>query len=140
LSLESAETILDLQKAVLDFNETAFFECHEVLEDLWRPMGSEQPLRTFIQGWIQLAVGFHHWQQNNVTGAYNLLQAGLLKLQGNLASLPDDWELKRYNWSLLIHETETQWLILQAFRKENPNRSSTLPQCQFPKLKAPTHS
>jgi len=134
--LESADTSLDLQKAVSDFNETAFFECHEVLEELWRPMSPEQPLRTFMQGWIQVAVGFHHWQQNNAVGACNLLQAGLSKLKDNLASLPGDWELKMYKWSVLIHETETQWLTLQTFRKENPNSASILPPCQFPKLKA----
>ena len=43
------------REAIDLFNHQQFFECHEVLEDLWRPLpeGSE---KLFLQGLIQIAV------------------------------------------------------------------------------------
>jgi predicted metal-dependent hydrolase len=64
------------------FNQQAFFECHEVLEDLWRPMRG--PRRLFLQGVIHLAVGLYHHQQANPTGAERQLSKGLKKLAGYL--------------------------------------------------------
>jgi len=64
------------------FNRQAFFECHEVLEDLWRPMRG--PRRLFLQGVIHLAVGFYHHQQANPLCAERQLRKGLKKLAGYL--------------------------------------------------------
>lgn len=64
------------------FNERRFFECHEVLEDLWRP--ERGPGRLFLQGVIHLAVGFYHHQQQNQAGAVRQLHKGLKKLAGYL--------------------------------------------------------
>lgn len=62
------------------FNRRQFFECHEVLEDLWRPL-PPGPEKQFLQGLLQVGVGFHHLLNNNYTGAKNLLGAGLDKLE-----------------------------------------------------------
>lgn len=67
------------QTAVDLFNRQAFFECHEVLEDLWRPL-APGPDKAFLQGLIQVAVGLHHWQHRNFTGTKNKLASGLEKL------------------------------------------------------------
>lgn len=68
-------------QAVEAFNRQAFFECHEIIEDhLWRPMAPGAD-KTFLQGWLQVAVGFLHWRRGNYTGAKNLLSAGLEKLR-----------------------------------------------------------
>jgi predicted metal-dependent hydrolase len=64
------------------FNQQAFFECHEVLEDLWRPIRG--PRRLFLQGVIHLAVGFYHHKQANPIGAERQLRKGLKKLAGYL--------------------------------------------------------
>jgi predicted metal-dependent hydrolase len=64
------------------FNGCAFFECHEVLEDLWRPERGAR--RLFLQGVIHLAVGFYHHQQGNRIGAERQLRKGLKKLAGYL--------------------------------------------------------
>ena len=64
------------------FNRHAFFECHEVLEDLWRL--ERGPRRLFLQGAIHLAVGFYHHQQGNRMGAERQLRKGLKKLAGYL--------------------------------------------------------
>ncbi len=49
------------------FNNQAFFEAHEVLEDLWLETAGEQ--KRFYQGLIQCAVAFAHWKRNNPKGA-----------------------------------------------------------------------
>jgi hypothetical protein len=67
------------QEAVALFNQGEFFECHEVLEDLWRPLPPSTE-KTFLQGLLQVGVGFHHWRNGNLTGAKNLLEAGCEKL------------------------------------------------------------
>lgn len=81
------------------FNQQAFFECHEVLEDLWRPMRG--PRRLFLQGVIHLAVGFYHHQQANPIGAERQLRKGLKKLAGYLP------EFDSVNTVLLYREALT---------------------------------
>jgi predicted metal-dependent hydrolase len=68
------------EAAVALFNRRQFFECHEVLEDLWRPL-PKGPEKWFLQGLLQVGVGFHHLEQENYTGAKNLLTAGIEKLK-----------------------------------------------------------
>ena len=56
----------------------AYFECHEVLEDLWRPMRG--PHRLFLQALIHFAVAFYHLERSNPVGAERQLRKGLRKL------------------------------------------------------------
>lgn len=53
------------------YDQGAYFEAHEVLEDLWRV--TEGPDRKFYQGLIQLAVVLHHLKRGNPVGARNVL-------------------------------------------------------------------
>ena len=62
------------------FNAGEFYECHEVLEDVWRP--SQGAERYFLQALIHFAVGFYHHQQGNRIGAELQLRKGLRKLAG----------------------------------------------------------
>lgn len=64
------------------FNKQEFFECHEVLEELWT--FSQQPDRWFLQALIHFAVGFYHDGRNNPNGAKRQLRKGLRKIQGYL--------------------------------------------------------
>lgn len=73
----SAATFAD---AVDHFNQRKFFECHEVIEDLWRPLPAGAEKR-FLQGVLQVGVGLHHLEQGNYTGAKNLLNEGVEKLK-----------------------------------------------------------
>ncbi len=51
------------------FNEEDFFECHEVLEELWsETLGAE---KKFYQGLIQAAVALFHFGNENLGGAAN---------------------------------------------------------------------
>lgn len=61
------------------FNEQHFFDAHEVLEDVWRAAPVEQ--KKFLQGLIQLAVGFHHHSQGNTVGAVSLLRRAARNLE-----------------------------------------------------------
>jgi hypothetical protein len=68
-----------IQQAAWLFNEGLFFEVHEVLEAVWLKQGEQT--RPFLQGLIQIAVGFHHLQNRNLPGALSLLREGLVKVK-----------------------------------------------------------
>lgn len=68
-----------LVEGVRLFNARAFFACHEVLEDAWRP--ERGPLREVYQGLIKTAVAFHHAENANYTGAVKVLRGGLAQLR-----------------------------------------------------------
>ncbi|MCS7460126.1 DUF309 domain-containing protein [Paenibacillus doosanensis] len=54
-----------------------YFECHEVMEELWLEEG-RAPL---YQGLLQVAVGLYHHRNGNVSGAVKLFTAALEKLE-----------------------------------------------------------
>ena len=72
------------QRGIELYRAGAFFECHEVLEDLWRPMRG--PHRLFLQSVIHFAVAFYHLGRRNRLGAERQLRKGLRKLEGYLPS------------------------------------------------------
>lgn len=60
-----------------EFNVTRdFFECHEVMEELWM----EEGRNPFYQGLLQVAVGLYHHENGNISGAIKLFTAGIEKL------------------------------------------------------------
>lgn len=70
-----------MAEAALCFNAGLFFETHEHLEHHWatQPRG---PTKRFLQGIIQISVGFHHAHAGNYEGAVNQLAKGLEKTAG----------------------------------------------------------
>jgi hypothetical protein len=60
--------------------ERDYFECHEVMEELWLEEG-RNPL---YQGLLQVAVGLYHHRNGNVSGAIKLFTAALEKLAHRL--------------------------------------------------------
>jgi len=64
------------------FNRSAFFECHEALEEIWTP--EHGPRRLFLQSIIHIAVAFYHVQRGNYLGAERQLKKGLKKMAGYL--------------------------------------------------------
>jgi predicted metal-dependent hydrolase len=71
-----------LERGIECFNRREFFDCHEVLEEVWLAETLEE--KSFYQGLIQVAAAFHHYQSGNRRGACSLLQRGREKL----AALP----------------------------------------------------
>jgi predicted metal-dependent hydrolase len=62
------------------FNERDFFECHELLEEMWRNTSGDEA--RFYQGLIQAAVCLYHWGNANFDGAMRLARTSLEKLDG----------------------------------------------------------
>jgi predicted metal-dependent hydrolase len=59
------------------FNEARdYFECHEVMEELWMEEGRNH----LYQGLLQVAVGLYHHYNGNVSGSIKLFTAALDKL------------------------------------------------------------
>lgn len=59
-----------------------YFECHEVMEELWLASGSD-PL---YKGLLQVAVGLFHFRSGNRRGSLMMFQSALEKL----APFPED--------------------------------------------------
>ena len=72
-------------QAALCFNVGLFFEAHEHLEHHWLHL-EDGATRRFVQGIIQISVGFHHAMRGSYQGAVNQLGKGLAKM----AEAPDD--------------------------------------------------
>ncbi len=66
------------QRGIEDFNRGCFFECHDTLEDLWH--GTRGVDRLFLQGLIQVSVGFYHFLNRNYKGATSQFTRGIDKL------------------------------------------------------------
>jgi predicted metal-dependent hydrolase len=47
------------------FNDREFYECHDLLEEIWM----EDKSNKFLQGLLQLAVGLYHFECGNIKGA-----------------------------------------------------------------------
>ena len=56
-----------LYDAIRLFNNGLYWECHEVLEEVW--LETPYPQRFFWSALIKLAVGFHHVGRHNLHGA-----------------------------------------------------------------------
>ena len=79
----------DLRHALELFNRTQFFDAHEALEDLWRPLPRSHPAKKHLQGLVQLAVALHHASRGNLRGAKSVLDRALRNLGGAEESFPD---------------------------------------------------
>ena len=80
---------VELERGVDLFNRACFFEAHEVLEDIWRSVGREEPGRRHWQGLVQLAVAFHHQSTGNFLGACSVKERALRNLHGGEKTFPD---------------------------------------------------
>ena len=69
-------------------SHSLFFEVHELLEPAW--LRAVEPVRTALQGLIQVAVAFHHLENGNHEGARSLLVEGVAKVAGTGGTLPLD--------------------------------------------------
>ncbi len=60
------------------FNSEEFYDCHDTIEEIWLQESSDQ--RPFLQGLIQAAVAFHHFQQGSWGAARSMLRLAIEKL------------------------------------------------------------
>jgi predicted metal-dependent hydrolase len=98
-------------QAINKFNNKEFFECHEILEDIWFDIRDDS--RDFYQGLLHIAVGFYHLTiKNNSKGAVFQLEKAITKLKGYK---------ENYNGILLsklLNETEGILGILRDKKKQ----------------------
>ena len=60
-------------EGVKHYNCRRFFEAHESWEKIWFNSGHE---KKFLQGLIQIAAGYYHFERNNIDSALSLLERG----------------------------------------------------------------
>ena len=68
-----------LLRGIAELNGGAYFEQHEILEDLWR--AERRDVRRLYQGILQIGVALHHVRNRNHHGAVYMLQRGMLYLR-----------------------------------------------------------
>jgi predicted metal-dependent hydrolase len=78
----------DFSRGLDLFNRAHFFDAHEVLEDVWRALPRDRPLRRHMQGMVQLAVAFHHESKGNHVGARSVLERAMRNINGADSSFP----------------------------------------------------
>ncbi|MBP1728040.1 MAG: hypothetical protein H6Q56_413 [Deltaproteobacteria bacterium] len=114
----------EILRAFGEFNRGDWYDCHETLEDLW--IGSEDELRWFYQGMLQIAVALLHWRNGNFGGAASLLASGRDYLQRVCPVC------QRIEVAALVVEAE-------RFRDEltrlGPERMAELPASLVPKMR-----
>ena len=66
-------------QGVEEFNQQQFYACHDTLEALW--LEAQEPLKSFYQGILQVAVGCYHLGNHNWRGAVILLGEGTKRLR-----------------------------------------------------------
>ena len=67
-------------RAIAEFNSGRYFECHDTLEALWVDSSGDEKI--FLQGMIQVSVGFYHYVNGNPSGALSQWGRGAEKLSG----------------------------------------------------------
>jgi predicted metal-dependent hydrolase len=68
----------DLSEGLRCFHSGALFEAHEHWESVW--LAAQEPEKTLLQAFIQIAASFHHFQRGNCAGAISLLRSALQRL------------------------------------------------------------
>ena len=56
------------------FNEGEYFECHEVIEDLWLETDPKDPYRDLYKGVIQAAAAIYQFDRGILSGALGLFK------------------------------------------------------------------
>ena len=63
------------------FNHKDYFECHEVIEDLWLETPKDNEYRDLYKGVIQAAAAIHQFQRGILTGARGLCKTAIAYLE-----------------------------------------------------------
>lgn len=109
------------------FNEEEFFDCHDVLEELWGEIIGEE--KHFYQGLIQAAVALFHFGNENLGGARKLYESST-KL---LSSYPDQYmgmELKEF-LDAMTHCFQELLAATDRYPEGVYLRDEWVPQIQF---------
>ena len=67
-----------LERGIDLFNQEDFYECHDTIEEIWLQESSDR--QPFLQGLIQAAVAFHHYEHGKWGAARSMMQMAIDKL------------------------------------------------------------
>ena len=74
--LDLLPTVPDKAKTIIEakhlFNDERYWECHEILENLWRVFKGDE--KTLVQAIILVCAAFVHFQKNEADVAISMLQ------------------------------------------------------------------
>lgn len=87
------------------FNAGEYYECHDLLEEIW--MGDKN--NKFLQGLLQMAVAIYHFENGNIYGSRALFKSAHKYLT---AYLPIYWELN-LEWVIKYIEESLAILPMQ---------------------------
>lgn len=105
----------DFIRGIEQFNRGEFFECHDTLEAIWAETAGRE--RRFLQGLIQIAVGFYHFENGNPSGALSQWSRG----EEKLAPFPSG--TGGVNLSGLLHDlAEWKEAAVRHLREGTPGR------------------
>ncbi len=112
-------------KAINEFNNELFFECHDTLEELWNEERNPE-IKKFYHGLIHITVGFYHLTNLNFRGAISQFKKSIDKL----SEFPEIYE--GINLNELLSEVKI-WLKYaeDALNKKEQN----LNFAKLPKIK-----
>ncbi len=70
----------EMVRAFEQFNRGEYWHQHETLEAVWRAE-TDESIRNFYKGILQVGVGFHHLTRHNYRGAVKVLTRGIAYLR-----------------------------------------------------------
>ena len=95
------------------FNEKEFFECHEVIEELWLETPEDDPNRDLYKGGIQAAAAIYQFDRGILSGADSLYKTSIAYLE-------------KYKPAALGLNVEKMIEGMNAFFSEKENQTPTL--------------
>ncbi|HZS10245.1 MAG TPA: DUF309 domain-containing protein [Blastocatellia bacterium] len=109
------------------FNRGEYFECHEVLEEIWLTAGGQE--KDFLHALIQVAAALHHRQRGNDRGAASVYERAKRKL----ITLPP--RMMRVNSAELLRQVDA--FLASA---DNPSNDPATRQLVLPHIRFDDHS
>ena len=69
------------EKGLELFERKEYFECHEVIEELWLETPADDPYRDLYKGVIQAAAAIYQLQRGILSGAKGLFRTSVMYLE-----------------------------------------------------------
>ncbi|WP_342525752.1 DUF309 domain-containing protein [Chryseomicrobium sp. FSL W7-1435] len=91
-----------------------YFECHEVLEDLWKEIAPRDK-QHLVVGFVLLSTGLYHWRRENFAGAKRSLEKAQTLFVMNQQELE-----KLLNFTKLVEDVELRISLIEELKAYQP--------------------
>ncbi|MGL6009603.1 MAG: DUF309 domain-containing protein [Culicoidibacterales bacterium] len=95
-----------------------YFQCHDLLEELWREESLHLDKNHVYVGILQIAVAMYHWRRENWRGAQLLIEGSIEKLQVKRSEL-ENLGIEFHACLALAHQLASE--IEQQQKYHSPN-------------------